>query len=193
MKLFLVALALLIASPAIGASFEEGMRALQAGKFGDARGTFGPLASEGGANAQFMLGVMHENGLGTAKDPEAAASWYRKAAAGGLASAQYNLGVFYQLGNGVPRDPEMALKFHKMAATQGHSRAQNNLGTMYYTGAGVTRDPVEAWKWLTIAENGLRGEARDIARKNITAIESELAEAALADAKRRVADWKRPK
>ncbi len=190
MKRLLAALFILAATPALGTPFDEGMHALQAGQFVDARGTFNPLAAAGNANAQFMLGVMHENGLGTSKDPQAAAAWYRKAAAAGLASAQYNLGVFYQLGKGVPLDPALAWKFHALAAAQGHNRAQNNLGTMYYTGAGVARDPVEAWKWLTLAEAGLSGSARDIARENIAAIERELPADALTEAKRRTAAWK---
>ena len=129
------------------------------------------------------------NGLGTAKDVVVAADWYRKAAAAGIASAQYNLGVFYQLGSGVPHDNGQALKYHRLAAEQGHSRAQNNLGTLYYTGAGIARDPIEAWMWLTLATRGLRGDAREIAAQNISAIEQELAPEALAEAKRRVAAW----
>ncbi len=187
---FLFAAALVLATPALAGPFDEGIRALQAGDFANARSAFTPLAADGDGNAQFMLGVMLENGLGTAKDPGAAAGWYRKAAADGVASAQYNLGVFYQLGSGVPRDPAQALKYHRLAADQGHSRAQNNLGTIYYTGAGVARDTVEAWKWLTLATRGLKGEAKDIATENITAIERELSPDALAEAKRRTAAWR---
>ncbi|NKB56233.1 MAG: hypothetical protein GKS00_07850 [Alphaproteobacteria bacterium] len=186
----LAILAFLLAFPAAAAPFDDGMQALQASDFAEARATFTPLAAAGNGNAQFMLGVMFENGLGTGKDLGAAASWYEKAAAAGIASAQYNLGVFYQLGTGVPHNLAFALKFHGMAAAQGHSRAQNNLGTMYFMGAGVPRNPVEAWKWLTLAARGLRGDAHDIAAKNIGAIEDELTPDALADAKRRVAAWK---
>lgn len=190
MKSFVAAIALLIATVANAAPFDDGMRALQAGDFADARATFNPLAKAGDGNAQFMLGVMFENGLGTGKDDEAAASWYKQAAASGIASAQYNLGVFHQLGKGVPQDPALALKFHRLAAAQGHSRAQNNLGTMYYTGAGVGRDPIEAWKWLTLATSGLRGDARDFTEKNLSAIENELSPDDLSEAKRRAAGWK---
>lgn len=190
MKWLLRAAALvLLAEAAAAAPFDDGIRALQAGNFAEARTTFTPLAAAGDGNAQFMLGVMLENGLGTAKDAGAAAGWYRKAAESGIASAQYNLGVFYQLGTGVPRDLAQALKFHRMAAVQGHSRAQNNLGTLYYTGAGIERDPVEAWKWLTLAARGLQGKAGELAAQNIAAIERELAPDALAEAKRRADAW----
>lgn len=190
MKRLLFAAALVFAAPALAGPFDEGVRALQAGDFADARAAFTPLATDGDGNAQFMLGVMLENGLGTAKDPGAAAGWYRKAAAAGVASAQYNLGVFHQLGTGVQRDPGQALKYHLLAAGQGHSRAQNNLGTIYYTGAGVARDAVEAWKWLTLAARDLKGEAKDIAAQNISAIERELTPADLAEAKHRTEAWR---
>lgn len=189
MRCALAAFVLLFALPVLAGPFDDGIRALEEGKFADARAAFTPLAAAGDGDAQFMLGVMLENGLGTAKDAVAAAAWYRKAAASGVASAQYNLGVFYQLGSGVPRDLTQALKYHRLAAAQGHSRAQNNLGTMYYTGAGVVRDPLEAWKWLTLASHGLQGDAREIAERNVAAIERELPPDALAEAKRRAAAW----
>ena len=168
---------------------DDGIRALQSGDFAGARSSFTPLAAQGDGNAQFMLGAMAENGLGTAKDVTVAADWYRKAASAGIASAQYNLGIFYQFGTGVPRDTAQALKYHRLAAEQGHSRAQNNLGTLYYTGAWVAPDPIEAWKWPALATGGLRGDAHEIAAQNITAIEKELAPEALAEAKRQVAAW----
>jgi TPR repeat protein len=189
LKRLLAVLLLFVAAPVWAASFDEGVAALQAKRFDDARAVFTPLARDGNGDAMFMLGVMHENGLGTAKDLAAAASWYERAAAAGVASAQYNLGIFYQLGSGVPQDSTKALRYHRLAAAQGHSRAQNNLGTMYYTGAGVARDPVEAWKWLTLAARGLHGEAREIAQQNITAIEGELTPDELAEAQRRAAAW----
>ena len=189
----LLTLVCLFSGPAIAAQFDDGVRALAKGDFAAARAVFGPLAKTDDGNAQFMLGVMSENGLGMAKDLTAAARWYLKAAAAGIASARYNIAVFYQLGKGVAPNPAEALRWHALAADQGHRRAQNNLGAMYHTGAGVARDLVEAWKWLTLAAQGLRGEAGDIVPRNIAAIEGELAPDALADAKRRVSAWKKRK
>jgi len=180
-----------LAAPANAGRFDDGVRALAKGDFTAARDAFGPLARADNGNAQFMLGVMSENGLGTDKDLAAAAQWYLKAAAAGVASAQYNIAVFYQLGKGVASNPAEALRWHALAADQGHRKAQNNLGAMYYTGAGVARDLVESWKWLTLAAQGMRGEARDIVERNIAAIEGELDPDALLDAKRRVGAWKK--
>jgi TPR repeat protein len=195
MKNILAFLTLLsmLGGPAAAAPFDDGVRALTQGDFAAARAAFGPLAKADDGNAQFMLGVMSENGLGVAKDLAGAAQWYLKAAAAGVASAQYNIAVFYQLGKGVASNPAEALRWHALAADQGHRKAQNNLGAMYYTGAGVARDLVEAWKWLTLAAQGLRGEAGNIVQRNIAAIEGELDRDALVDAKRRVGAWKKRK
>jgi len=151
---------------------------------------FGLFPRAVSSSVSFMLGVMSENGLGTAKNMAAAAQWYLKAAAAGVSSAQYNIAVFYQLGKGIAANPAEALRWHALAADQGHRKAQNNLGAMYYTGAGVARDLVEAWKWLTLAAEGLRGETHEIVMRNIAAIEGELTPDALLDAKRRVGAWK---
>ena len=132
MKILLTVFALLLETlPVRAASFDDGMKALESRDFSGALAVFGPLAAQQNGNAQFMLGVMHENGLGVEKDQSAAASWYLKAAEAGVASAQYNIGVFYQLGKGVAPDARAALKWHARAAAQGHHRAQNNLGQMY--------------------------------------------------------------
>ncbi len=61
---------------------------------------------------------------------------------------------------------------------------------MYYIGGGITRDPVEALKWLTLAADGLEGEAHDITMRNIAAINNELTAGEKAEAERRVAAWK---
>ena len=191
MKAALVVLVLLLPAGSVSAAvFSDGIAALEAKNFPGALAVFGPLAAQGNGDAQFMLGVMHENGLGVPQDMGSAASWYLKAAETGVASAQYNIGVFYQLGTGVAVDPAAARHWLSKAAEQGHHRAQNNLGTMYYTGGGADRDPVEALKWLTLAAEGLQGEARDITLQNVAAIKKELSADEAAEAARRVAAWK---
>ncbi|MHB1701983.1 MAG: tetratricopeptide repeat protein [Acidobacteriaceae bacterium] len=53
-------------------------------------------AAQGGdAKAQYMLGVMYDNGQGAPQDFAQAVSWFRKATEQGEAKAQYNLGVMY--------------------------------------------------------------------------------------------------
>ena len=98
---------------------------------------------------------------------------------------------FISSAGGVPKDPAQAAIWLQRAAEQGHGRAQNNLSTFYFTGVGVQQDLAEAWKWLTLSADDLKGMGREIALQNRTKIEAKMSPAQLADAKRRVADWRR--
>ena len=182
------------ATPARGdtqqAAFADGMRAHLAKRYGDSRPIFADLAAAGNVRAQFMMGTIHEQGLGVPKNLASAAAWYRKAAEGGNASAQYNLGVLHQFGKGVAKDAKAAAAWHRKAANQGHGRAQNNLSTFYYTGVGVDRDLAEAWKWLTLSAAGLAGQGRKIALQNRTILEKEMTDGDRAEGGRRVAAWR---
>jgi hypothetical protein len=73
-------------------------------------------AEAGDAEAQYYVGEIHEKGLGTAPDHEAAAEWYRRAAEQGYAPAQINLGYLYEKGLGVERDPRRALEWYREAS-----------------------------------------------------------------------------
>jgi TPR repeat protein len=94
-------------------------------------------AQNGDAAAMNILGKMHRDGEGVARDYAEAAKWFRKAAEeNGAADAQNNLGELYARGNGVPRNLIEAAKWFKEAAGQGHAAAENNLGYLYRTGLG---------------------------------------------------------
>ena len=69
-----------------------------------------PLAQQGNAIAQMLLGEMYYFGKGVPRDYSEAARWWRKAAEQGLAEAQFNLGGMYRQGEGVPKDHQEAVK-----------------------------------------------------------------------------------
>ena len=54
-----------------------------------------PLAEQGYAPAQFIIGECYYYGNGVTEDESVAVSWYRKAAEQGYASAQKSLGDCY--------------------------------------------------------------------------------------------------
>ena len=81
---------------------------LAAGKSAYARGDFSlafraftPLANQGNAEAQTLIGNLYENGLGVIKDEKLALDWYEKAGKAGYDKGQHNSGVFYYTGRGV--------------------------------------------------------------------------------------------
>ena len=86
-----------------------------------------PLAELGDPEAQFNLGVMHDEGAGMAQDLAVAAGWYQKAAEQGFVDAQSNLGMMYYHGQGVPRDHEQAKTWFQKAARQGDQESSEYL------------------------------------------------------------------
>ena len=52
------------------------------------------IAEQGYVPAQYILGMMYDNGQGVRQDYAEAVKWYRKAAEQGYAQAQYNLGLY---------------------------------------------------------------------------------------------------
>ncbi len=77
-----------------------------------------PLAEQGVAEAQFLLGVMYDKGQGVPQDYAKAAGWWRKAAEQGDPIAQYDLGVAYHNGEGVPQDYVQAHRWFNLAASR---------------------------------------------------------------------------
>lgn len=139
-----------VAEPAAG-PLSEAKRAYAEGDYARAARLYRPLAEIGDAEAQLILGSMHEMGLGVAKDYREAIKWYRLAAEQGNAKAQLKLGAMYDIGMGVPQDYREREKWCRLAAEQGEAFAQLCLGEIYDHGKGVPRDFKEAVKWYRLA------------------------------------------
>ena len=108
-------------------------------------------AQHGDRDAQFQMGDIFMTGRGVARDPAAAAAWYRAAAKQGNAVAAGNLGVLYANGWGVPQNDAEAVSWFQKAAAAGDSGGANNLGSMYIAGRGVEQSDVLGAKWLLSA------------------------------------------
>ena len=88
-------LTLLAGTPAFSADFQKGFAAYESGDLATALREFAPLAEQGVAVVQSLLGWMYEKGQGVPQDYKTAVKWYRLAAEQGDADAQYNLGLMY--------------------------------------------------------------------------------------------------
>ncbi len=97
-------LALALPAPVLAADFQAGWKAYQRAYYATAWEEWRPLAEQGDANAQYYLGVMHQNGEAVPQNYALAALRYSQAAEQGLASAQKNLGVMYARGDGVAQN-----------------------------------------------------------------------------------------
>ncbi|MEQ3708137.1 tetratricopeptide repeat protein, partial [Tateyamaria sp.] len=140
--------------------FGKGLEAAQVGDFETALREWQPLADQGNASAQVMLGWMYRTGRGVSQDNVEAAKWYRLAADQGNSNAQTSLGMMYGIGRGVPQDYSEAAKRYRLAAEQGNADAQANLGWMYDNGRGVPQDYADAAKWYRLAAEQGDADAR---------------------------------
>jgi TonB family protein len=151
MKKLLFTLLFLTLGTAWGGALEDGGAAFERNDYVTAIKLWRPLAEQGNAPAQAMLGAMYNEGLGVTQDYKEAAKWFRLAAEQGVADAQHNLGWMYANGQGVLQDYKEAVRLYRLAAEQGYAKAQSNLGTMYRTGHGVLQDYVRAHMWYNLA------------------------------------------
>ncbi|MCF6293252.1 MAG: sel1 repeat family protein [Robiginitomaculum sp.] len=138
-----------------------------------------PNAENDDVWAQYMLGIMHQNGLGVTKNYSKASRWFlratvirqpEKAKARGALSSYYHLATIYEKGGyGVERDYAKAAKWYLELADQPiwadtskqiidfQIYAIRKLGFFYADGDGVKQDYKQAVKWLKRAAE--RGDA----------------------------------
>lgn len=108
--------------------FQQGSEATTRGDYQTTFKFLLPLAEQGNALAQMMLGVMYAKGQGVKQDDVEAVKWYRKAAEQGYADAQAMLGFSYLLGqSGVQVNKSLAKEWFGKACNNG-----NQIGCEYY-------------------------------------------------------------
>jgi hypothetical protein len=138
-------------SAAHAGALEDGNRAFDAGRYGDARQFWLAAAHDGDAQAAFDLGLLYDLGEGVGSDAATAFRWYRQAGEAGLGAAAFNVGVMYDSGRGVPLDRSKAAVWYARAAALGEARAAFNLGQLYESGDGVVKNLDAARAWYLVA------------------------------------------
>ncbi|MFZ6777804.1 AMIN domain-containing protein [Undibacterium sp. Ji83W] len=114
---------------------------------------FLPLARQGNAEMQNVIGEMYLYGNGVAKDPVMAFYWFSLAAKQGVAVSQIHLGYMYRDGNGVIKDYVQSVHWFRRAAESGDPDAQLCLAGMYFLGQGVKRDLKKTDYWTLKSAN----------------------------------------
>ena len=152
--------------------------AFERGEFVTALELYETLAGQGNAEAQFQLGLMYEQGLGTDVDRQTAQRYYQQAAEQQSPQALDALGTLYLKGEGVIQNFKESLRLFQQAAAQGYPQAQHNLGIAYADGKGTFRDPVKAHMWFNLASaNGYPQAAASRERLASSMAQSEIARA----------------
>ncbi len=107
------------------------------------------LANKGDAEAQYHVGMMYNNGIGTQQDRRQAFEWFQKSAASNDPLGAYKLGCYYDgQGEGIVAfDPVEGLKYKLIAAKAGYALAQHDVAILY----GRQENFEEAAKWWKIA------------------------------------------
>jgi hypothetical protein len=105
---------------ALGADLYDGLTAMKANRFEEAREIFLPLAQGGNADAEELIGVMYAMGLGVERDDERAFDWYLRASLKGHPGAQSGIGWYYEVGRGLPApDLPRAFAWYTLSAIGG--------------------------------------------------------------------------
>src|SRR5712671_2637865 len=91
------------------------------------------LANKGDAEAQYHVGMMYNNGIGTQQDPRQAFEWFQKSTASNDPLGAYKLGCYYagQFAGVVPSDSNEALKYKLVTAKAGYALAQHDVAILY--------------------------------------------------------------
>ncbi|MGY3147173.1 TPR repeat protein [Bradyrhizobium sp. USDA 3397] len=98
------------------------------------------LANRGDAEAQYHVGMMHNNGIGTQQDRSQAFEWFQKSAAANDPLGAYKLGCYYD-GQGagvIATDADQALKY-KLVAANAAMRAPSTTSRSCMTGKAIRK------------------------------------------------------
>jgi TPR repeat protein len=122
------------------ANHARGKAAFDAKQYGEALSLMRPFASRGDPEAEFVVGNILAQGLGTPRDPPLGLHYLMNSAAGGYPRAQAAMGIRYVMGQGVPKDNCRALDMFRKAYAQDPKLVANEMGNMYKDGLCVQRD-----------------------------------------------------
>ncbi len=140
----------------------SGLNDYYSANYEDAFFTFEKAEKLNSADANYYLGELTCNGMGTEQDYEAGKEYTDQAIELGYEMAYWRLGYYYNYGvGGVDKDEEKANEYYlkslepiKRLADLGDPEAQGNLASMYDNGTGIAQNEDLAFSWyLKAAKN----------------------------------------
>lgn len=165
-------------------NFHRGFLSYLKGNFIGASSIWEPIAKQGYSPAQYFLGILFKNGMGTKVDLRKAGYWFQASAQQGDPGAQYFLAEFLYNGKGMPQNKTLAAFWYTMSAEQDYPDSQFMIGKMYAYGIGVKKDLVSAYIWLSLSDfNGI-----EASKRYLNQIAEHIPEQALVKAKIKVRD-----
>ena len=121
--IFIAALSAMSEGATLAGPFEDATAAANKGDHATVARLMRPLADQGDAEAQTIIGNAYVYGQGGPQNSAEGLKWLRRAADQRHAVAQYSLGQVYEKGRGVQRDHVAALTWYNLSAAQGDDDA----------------------------------------------------------------------
>lgn len=119
-------------------------------------------ASDGDAQAKFLLARAYFRGEGMPKDTAKSRQLLEEAAALGHGDAMDGIGFLYNAGDGVPKDEAKAVEWFRKAAEAGSLKGQLDLGLMLRQGKTVLLSNDESLVWMQKSADGGYMEAKAV-------------------------------
>lgn len=132
------------------ASFSQAHQIFKERKFDEAFNKMKPIAEKGYSKAQFVLGVMYLEGLGTKKNITEAFKWIELSAMQDYPPAQVSLGEIYFTIN---KDIKKSNMWIDKAAANGDYDGYIRMAQIYAQGEYVEKDLHKSIEWLNKANH----------------------------------------
>jgi hypothetical protein len=143
--------------------FTRGVRLFDRRQFPEAMNQWKPLAESGNCRAQYWLGTLYFQGLGTDRNYVIAREWWQKAATQGHIRSQVDLGATF---------------FHGKTPSE-----------FCPAGCDVEMDVVQAYKWHLIANRAASGDLKTFTDKSLEIIRKKMSPAEISAAEVLASRW----
>ena len=105
-------------------------------------------AQLGNSEAQYNLGYLLQNGIGTEKNLSEAVEWYKKSSDNNFNDAHYALMMAFGNGDGVEQNSSKAFEYAMKCATNNDPTCTWNVVDCYMTGNGVEISESKIKEWI---------------------------------------------
>lgn len=155
-------------------------------------------AALGDAEAQYNLAVEFFRGVEVTQDYSKSAILWKQASDSGVIMAFNNLGYLTYYGKGVTRDFAEGVRLWRIAAEKGVAESQIHLAIAYSDGKHLKQDYVETYVWASVGKHfaaqiedmQMRNNIMKMADRPIFEARQKLSESQLADAEKKVTEYK---
>lgn len=98
--------------------------------------------------AEHLVGILYEYGIGTSQNFELAIKYYRRASEQRYLESVYHLGLMYLYGRGTAQQFSRSLSLFEFGCESSHAQCCHYLGIMKTYGYGTSIDYEEAAAWF---------------------------------------------